>query len=128
MTIKELEQNYKQKQLIWKTHIRLKSSKWSRFWAWVWYLIAFPFVWLFYNIRDWRTFVIFILVVLVVGVEVWLPLLLGIIFNNAWLLGLAAACETFWLAPFTPFLPLCIFLTIVIKELFNKIKMKKEKK
>ena len=55
MTLKELEKQYKYKQLIWKTSIRFKPTKWKRFWAWVWYLIAFPWVWLFYNIRDWRT-------------------------------------------------------------------------
>lgn len=132
MTFKELEETYNKKQLAWKTHIRMKPTKWKRFWSWVWYLIAFPFVWLFYNIRDWRTFVIFLIVVLVVGVEVWLPLLLGFItwgtdFSKI-MFSVAGVCELFWLGPGTPFLLICLFLTIGIKALFNTIKSKIAKK
>lgn len=129
MTLKELEEEYKKRQLAWKDHIKCKPTKAKRFFAWVWYLIAFPFVWLFYNIRDWRTFVIFLLVVATVGIEVWLPLLLGFItwgsnFSKI-MFGVASACELFWLAPGTPFMVLCIFLTIAIKGAFNKIKGRK---
>lgn len=130
MTIKELEQTYKKKQLAWKAHIRMKPNKWQRFWSWVWYLIAFPFVWLFYNIRDWRTFVIFVLVVVVVSIEIWLPLLLAFItwgsdFSKI-MLGVAGTCELFWLGPGTPFILICTFLTIAIKGMFNKIKRKQK--
>lgn len=129
MTIKELEQTYKKKQLAWKARIRMKPSKWKRFWGWIWFLIAFPFVWLFYNIRDWRTFVIFVLVVVVVSVEIWLPLLLAFItwgsdFSKI-MLGVAGTCELFWLGPGTPFILICTFLTIAIKGMFNKIKSKR---
>ena len=131
MTIKELEQNYKKKQLAWKTHIRMKPTKWKRFWAWVWYFLTFAFVWLFYNIRDWRTFVIFVLVAVVVSVEIWLPLLLAFItwgsdFSKI-MLGVAGTCELFWLGPGTPFILICTFLTITLKGMFNKIKNKKRK-
>lgn len=71
--LKKLEEQYKKKQLEWKTHIKLESNKFKRFWKWVWYLIAFPFVWLFYNIRDWRTAIIFVIVFLIVSSEVWIP-------------------------------------------------------
>lgn len=131
MTLKELEKEYKRKQLIWKTSIRLKPTRWKRFWSWVWYLIAFPFVWLFYNIRDWRTAVIFGIVVIVVSVEIWLPLLLAFItwgsdFSKI-MLGVAGTCELFWLGPGTPFILICTFLTIAIKGIFNKIKNHKNK-
>lgn len=129
MTIKELEKTYKKKQLIWKTSIRMKSSRTKRFFGWLWFLIAFPFVWLFYNIRDWRTAIIFVLVVVVVSIEIWLPLLLAFItwgsdFSKI-MLGIAGTCELFWLGPGTPFVLLCTFITIAIKGLFNKIKSKR---
>lgn len=131
MTFKELENNYKKRQLAWKVHIRWKKTKWQRFWAWVWYLIAFPWVWLFYNIRDWRTFVIFAIVVIVVSIEIWLPLLMawitwGTDFSKV-MLGVAGACELFWLGPGTPFILICTFITIGVKGLFNKIKSRKNK-
>lgn len=134
MTIKELEQNYKQKQLIWKTHIRLKSSKWSRFWAWVWYLIAFPFVWLFYNIRDWRTAVCICVSALLWSASVWVWYLLAIItgWNTdiaKWFIGIGSAIWVWWASTIgSTFILLVTFTAIGMKALLNKIKMKKEKK
>lgn len=130
MNLKELEKNYHEKQLKWKTKIRLESNKFKRFWKWVWYLIAFPFVWLFYNLRDWRTLVIFVIVFLVVSCEVWIPYLIAVIcWNNETLrysmLGVGSACWLFWAGPFTPFIIICISLTIGIKSVFNKIKHKR---
>ena len=122
----EIEKKYNEKQLLWKTSIRLEPNKWKRFWKWVWFFIAFPWVWLFVNIRDFHTFIIFLIVVLVVGVEVWLPYLLFFITGNGWFLGIASACLLFWWGPGTPFMLICIFLTIWVKGIFNKIKHKKE--
>ena len=131
--LKKLEEQYKKKQLEWKTHIRLESNKFKRFWKWVWYLIAFPFVWLFYNIRDWRTAIIFVIVFLIVSSEVWIPYLIGVIFwanepLKISMFSIGSACWLFWLGPGTPFLVICISLTIAIKGLFNKIKEKRAKK
>lgn len=131
--LKKLEEQYKKKQLEWKTHIRLESNKLKRFWKWVWYLIAFPFVWLFYNIRDWRTAIIFVIVFLIVSSEVWIPYLIGVIFwanepLKISMFSIGSACWLFWLGPGTPFMVICIGLTIAIKGLFNKIKEKRAKK
>lgn len=128
MTLKELENAYNEQSNKRKEKIKQEPSKWKRFWKWVWYLTTFPWIWCWYNFRDWRTFVIFIIVMLVVGIEVWLPLLLGIILNNAWLIGIATVCEAFWLAPGTPFVIICIFITIGIKGIFNKIRERKNDK
>ena len=131
--LKKLEEQYKKKQLEWKTHIRLESNKFKRFWKWVWYLIAFPFVWLFYNIRDWRTAIVFVIVFLIVSSEVWIPYLIGVIFwanepLRISMFSIGSACWLFWLGPGTPFMVICIGLTIAIKGLFNKIKEKRAKK
>lgn len=131
--LKKLEEQYKKKQLEWKTHIRLESNKFKRFWKWVWYLIAFPFVWLFYNIRDWRTAIVFVIVFLIVSSEVWIPYLIGAIFwanepLRITMFSVGSACWLFWLGPGTPFMVICIGLTIAIKGLFNKIKEKRAKK
>lgn len=131
--LKKLEEQYKKKQLEWKTHIRLEPNKFKRFWKWVWYLIAFPFVWLFYNIRDWRTAIIFVIVFLIVSSEVWIPYLIGVIFwanepLKISMFSIGSACWLFWLGPGTPFMVICIGLTIAIKGLFNKIKEKRAKK
>lgn len=117
-------EDYENKQLAWKAHIRFETNKWKRFWKWIWYFIAFPWVWVFYNIRDWRTAVVFSIVFLVLSSEVWVPYLLGIILSNSWLIGVGTACWLFWLGPGTPFMVICIILTIGVKSLWNKITKK----
>lgn len=71
MKLKELEQQYKEKQDVWKNKIKSEPNKFKRFWKWVWFLIAFPFVWLFYNCRDYRTFICIIISLLLWSSSVW---------------------------------------------------------
>lgn len=127
-SIKEIEQEYELKQKERKAKIKEEPNRFKRFWKYIWFYISFPFIWLFYNIRDWHTLVIFIIVMLVIGSEVWVPYLLAFITRGTefskWMVGVGSACWIFWLGPFTPFLPLCIVITIGIKTGINKWKMK----
>lgn len=41
------EKEIRKYQLAWKVHIKWKKTKAQRFWGWVWYYIAFPWVRLF---------------------------------------------------------------------------------
>jgi len=123
----QILEKYKQLQNERKDKIKQEPNKLKRIFKWIWYLISFPFVWIFYNIRDWRTALIFLIVFLVVSSEVRLPYLLGIIFYSnepfrITMFSVASACWLFWLGPGTPFLVIVISLTIAIKSLFNKIK------
>ena len=134
MTLKQLEQQYKHKQLIWKTSIRFKPTKWQRFWSWVWYLIAFPWVWLFYNIRDWRSLICILISFLLWSSSVWLFYLLGFIFyynetvRNT-MFGIGSAIWIWWASPVgSPFILLVTFTSIGIKALFNKVREKKSHK
>lgn len=134
MTIKELEQQYHTKQLAWKTHIRMKPTKWKRFWGWVWYLIAFPFVWLFYNIMDWRTAICIVISFLLWSASVWIWYVLAFVsgWNTdiaKWFLGVGSAIWLWWISPIgSPFILLVTFTAIGMKALFNKIKHRKKKK
>lgn len=134
MTLKELENDYEKRQLAWKVHIKMKPTKWKRFWAWVWYLIAFPWVWLFYNIRDWRSLICITISFLLWSASVWLFYLLGFIFyynepvRNT-MFGIGSAVWIWWASPVgSPFILLVTFTSIGIKALFNKIKERKRKK
>lgn len=133
MTLKELEKDYKKRQLAWKVHIRWKPTKWKRFWAWVWYLIAFPWVWLFYNIRDWRSLICIFISFLLWSSSVWLFYLLGFIFyynetlRNT-MFGIGSAVWIWWASPVgSPFILLVTFTAIGIKALFNKVKHREKK-
>ena len=121
LSFKELNKEYEAKQKEEKEKIRRQPSKYKRFWMWVWYWFIFPFKWIWVNIRDWKTALIFGLVFLVVSSEVWVPYLLGFIFNNNWLIGIGSTCWAFWLAPGTPFMVICIGLTMAVKALLNRI-------
>lgn len=115
-----------------KAKIRLEPSKFKRFWKWIWFWVSFPWIWTFYNIRDWKTFIIFLVVFLVVSSEVWVPYLLGCIcWSNEpfriTMFSVASACWLFWLGPGTPFMVIVITITIAIKSIFNKVSRKKEK-
>ena len=133
MTLKELEQQYKHKQLIWKTSIRFQQSKWKRFWSWVWYLIAFPWVWLFYNIRDWRTAICILVSFLLWSSSVWIWYVLALCTGwttdaAKWFLGIGSAVWIWWASPVgSPFILLVTFTAIGIKALFNKIKHREKK-
>ena len=133
MTLKELEQQYKYKQLIWKTSIRFKPTKWQRFWSWVWYIIAFPWVWLFYNIRDWRTAICILVSFLIWSSSVWIWYVLALCSGwttdaAKWFLGIGSAVWIWWASPVgSPFILLVTFTAIGIKAFFNKIKNREKK-
>ena len=127
--LKEAKRKEDEFKLLRTTRKNLIKSQPHHFWRLLWFYISYPFIWIWKNIKDFRTFVIFVIVMLVVGCEEWIPLVIGLIFKSytfgKTLLGVAAACEAFWLAPFTPFLPLCIVITIAVKSAFNKLRFRK---
>lgn len=127
MTYKEREELYKSKQEAWKSKIKSEPNKWKRFWKWIWFFIAFPWVWTWQNIQDWRTAVIFVICFLVISSEVWVPYLIYFITKNAWWLGIGSACWLFWLGPGTPFMLLCVACTAGVKAIFNKLISRKER-
>lgn len=127
MTLKELEQQYKDQAQKRKDKIRQEPNKFKRFWKWVWYLICFPFVWIFYNIRDWRSAICFLLSMVLWSASVWVFYVLYFITQNEWFLGIGIAVWAWWLSPLgSPFILLCTFTAIGMKALLNKIKSKKQ--
>ena len=133
MTIKELEKAYKKRQLIWKTSIRMKSSKTKRFFGWLWFFIAFPFVWLFYNIRDFRTVLFVTLSFILWSASVWVWYLLAIFSGwetnlAKWFIGVGTTIWVWWASPVgSPFILLVTFTAIGMKALFNKITTREKK-
>lgn len=126
---KRKQEVYELKQQRIKKEIK---SKPHHFWGLLWYYIKKPFVWIFDNIKDWRTAIIFLIIFLLVSSEVWVSYLLAFIswgttFSKT-MLGVASACWAWWLLPVgSPFMLICISLTILVKGVFNKIRFKKIK-
>lgn len=83
------------------------------------------FKWLWTQLKDWHNLIIFLIVVAIVSCEVWIPYIIAVITGDAYWWAIGSACWAFWLAPFTPFLPLCIAITLGVRKIIDKIKGKK---
>lgn len=107
-----------------KATIRKEPNRFKRFLKWVWLLVKWPFLWLWASCKDWRTLLVFALVLLGLSSEVWVPYIIGFLATDAALkatmLSVASACWLFWLLPATPFIPLCIVITMGIMEIIHK--------
>jgi len=123
MTIQE---TYNKKQSEWKQRIKTKPKR-TRWLHYIWYLIAFPFVWLFYNIRDWRSAVCVVISLILWSASVWIWYLLAIITGwttdaAKWFLGIGSAVWIWWLSPVgSPFILLVTITSIGMKTLYDKL-------
>ena len=72
------------------------------------------------QLLNWKTILLFLIVMAVIGCEVWVPYLIYFITGSEWWLGIGSACWLFWLGPGTPFLELCIAITLWIRGLMIK--------
>ena len=90
-------------------------SKIKKFWKQTWK-----------ELKDWKTLILYIIVNIVLSCEIWVPYLLGLITGNKWWYGIGSACWLFWIGPGTPFIPLCIAITLAIKKIFFKKKDEKK--
>lgn len=132
MKAKEALQRYKESSDRRKAEIKADPRRGKRFWKWCWFLISWPFRWLWAECHDWRFLVLFIGVAAVMSVEVWGFYLAGLVTwgteFSKWAFGVASACWLFWLGPFTPFVPLCMAITCGIKTAIDRARERKERK
>lgn len=75
-----------------------------------------------------ETIILFAVVVVVMYAPVWGGYLLYAVFGWKWCFGLASAYLALWAGPFTPFFPLCVAITLFLRNLFRKHKEHKAKK
>lgn len=126
MNFKDVEKKYKEQQRTRKEEINRESNKFIRLLKMLWMWVSFPFIWIFYNIRDWHTAIIFVICFAILSSEIWIPYLIGLLTIGTsfskWCFGFASACWMFWLGPGTPFLVIVIGVTIGVKALLNKFR------
>ena len=80
------------------------------------------FKWIKEECKDWKTFVILIIVMLVVYSPTWVGFLIFALLGWKWCLAMATASLVFWAGPFTPFFPLCIAIALLIKRISERTK------
>lgn len=123
MKLKELEAKYKEQAERRKDKIRQEPNKFKRFFKWIWYLICFPWIWLFYNIRDWRSAICVAISFCIWSASVWFFYLLYFLTNNPWFLGIGSAVWIWWISPVgSPFILLVTITAIGMKAFYNKLK------
>ncbi len=79
------------------------------------------------QLKDIKTIIIFIVVLLVMYFPAYGFYFLSIILKKSSLAIIATSYIAFWAGPFTPFFPICIAITFAIKKLFFKQKKDKTK-
>lgn len=84
------------------------------------------FKWIWAQLKDWHNLVILLFVFLILTAPIWVCGTIGFIYDSATLLGVAGAYFAFWLGPITPFWPLCITLTLLIRKGIEKFNSKKD--
>ncbi len=83
----------------------------------------FKSLWL--ELKDWKTLILFILVFLTLSIPIWVGYGLYWIFKIKWCLAMATSYLLFWnIIPGTPFIGICIAITLGIKKLINRRKTK----
>lgn len=78
------------------------------------------FKWIKGECKDWKTFAILLIVIIVVYSPVWGGFLCYAITKSTVALSIATITLAFWAGPFTPFFPLCIAITLFIKKMIEK--------
>ena len=94
----------------------------------LWKRVKTFLLWLLRTLGDRTNICIFLAVCAVVSCEVWIPYLLAVLTGNEWWWAVGSACWAFWLAPFTPFIPLCIAVTAAVRKIADKIRKKPQEK
>ncbi|MBQ3390686.1 MAG: hypothetical protein IJG57_06430 [Firmicutes bacterium] len=70
--------------------------------------------------KDWRTLVLLAIVMFVMYTPVWLGYILFHLFEIKWALAMMTGYMLFWAGPATPFIPLCIAITLTVKRFLWK--------
>ncbi len=83
--------------------------------------------WLWQECKDWRTFVLLVIVCVVIGSPVWICGLLGIIFDWAWAWWVFFGLLAFWWLPGMPYFAVCLAVTLTLKRFWEKRKEKLKK-
>ncbi len=82
------------------------------------------FKWIWTQLKDKRNLLILIFVVLFMTSPTWVCGILGFIFRSNLLIGIAGSYILFWMGPLTPFWPLAISITLLIRKCIEKFNKK----
>ena len=80
--------------------------------------------WIWQECKDWRTFVLLVIVCIVIGLPVWGGYVLYFITHWEWALIVATALLAFWWLPGAPYFAVCVAVTLAIKRFFERRKEK----
>lgn len=116
-----------------KWELERNHPKGKRFFPWLYMVLVLPWVLIWKWLRhDWRLFIVFGVWCAIVSCEVWVPYLIGFITwgteaSKYWF-GVGTACWAFWLSGGTPFLAICLGLTMLTEVVWKTITKHKNRR
>lgn len=84
--------------------------------------------WLKENIFVKDMFIYIVIAAIIFYIPVWLLGFFGIITDDNWYYGGAAAWIIFWAGPFTPTIPIIFAIAVFLKQLVKRVRGQKEDK
>ena len=93
----------------------------------LWERIKKFLIYIWQECKDKKTIALLLCVMFVMYMPVWGGYLVHALFGWDWGLVVASAYLVFWAGPFTPFIPLCIAITLSLKRLIRKWNERKKK-
>ncbi len=72
--------------------------------------------WVWNECKNWQTLLLLFCVIAVVSFPIWMGYILYAIFRFNWAFWIASVMWAFWLGPFSPFMVICISITLAIKK------------
>ena len=81
--------------------------------------------WVWGECKNWRTLLLLGIVSLVLSSPIWVFYILGFVFKWDWAIWVATGVWGFWMLPGAPFFALAISITLAIKKIAQKVRVKK---
>lgn len=110
-----------------KAEMYREHPKGKRFFPWLKLTLITPWALIWRWLRkDWHLFLYFAIWVVIVSCEVWVPYLMGLMTwgtdASKWWFSIGSACWIWWAGPGTPFLAICLALTVATDAAVKGIK------
>nr|DAE44641.1 MAG TPA: hypothetical protein [Caudoviricetes sp.] len=86
-------------------------------WVFICYYIKNDLKRLIKQLGNWKTLLIFFIVCAIMSSEVWVMYILGWVLHNQWFIHIGNICWLWWAGPFTPFIPICVAITLFIQKI-----------
>lgn len=129
---RELKESYNTRYKEKINLINQHQNKMYRFFKKLWLVIIFSWIWLFKEFGNLKTIIVFLIIACVMSATVWIPLIIAFVFGfqsnvGVYCMSLTIGSLIFWNLPGTPFIIICLTITLILNRTILKNIGKKHK-